>query len=253
MRLNIITLLKIILIFIINMIPLLTFLNCSYNMPIYKNENNISSSEFCFTDDMTYRILQTAMDSSINTFSIPGLQLAIKLPNDKIWTISSGTLTPKRKQGIRNDHILRISSITKLFTAALIVKAVEKGEISLSDTLAKWFPNTPNSENITVLELLNHTSGVKEILESFSIKIRSIFPHKVWKPSELDKVISKQKPYFKPGSAFHYSNSNYILLGFILEQVTGKPIKQLLEEQILAPLELNDTFYILLQLEKNLA
>jgi len=223
---------------------LVSSLNCAHNMPIYRNENKISCPEIGFKDVLTCQKLPAVLDSCINKFSIPGLQLAIRLPNDDICSISRGTLTPQRKQQIRHDHILRIGSISKIFTATLVFKAVERGELSLSDTLAKWFPGMPNSEKITVVELLNHTSGLREILESFSVKIKSIFPHKIWKPSELEKVISKQKPYFKPGAAFHYSNSNYILLGFILEKVTGKPIKQLLEEDILAPLELNNTFFL---------
>ncbi|MFZ5518037.1 MAG: serine hydrolase domain-containing protein [Candidatus Zhuqueibacterota bacterium] len=208
--------------------------------PVIRNQHEYTSQK---NQEIIIGI-QKILDQSVNDQKIPGLQLAIKFPDQSHWIGTSGTLTPKREIQLTNDSMLRIGSVTKLYTAVLTLKAVEQGKISLPDTLAKWFPGIPNSEKITLIELLNHTSGLREILESFSVKMKSIFPHKNWKPSELLKIISKQKPYFKPGTDFHYSNSNYIILGFILEHVYKKSIGSLLEDEIITPLELKSTYLL---------
>ena len=188
-----------------------------------------------------YMRIQKSLDQTINEQKIPGLQFAIRFSDSSTWEIHSGKLSFDRQIALTNDHILRIGSITKLYMAVLVLKAVEDGKILLSDSLANWYPEITNSDRITISELLNHTSGLREILESFSVKMKSIFPHKNWKQAELLKVISKQKPYFEPGTDFHYSNSNYIILGFILEQVYQKSIQQLLNDEIITPLGLKFT------------
>lgn len=76
----------------------------------------------------------------------------------------------------------------------------------------------------------------REIIESYSAKMKSIFPNKNWKQADLLKIISKQKPYFEPGTDFHYSNSNYIILGCILEKVYEKSFGNLLEDEIITAL-----------------
>jgi len=208
--------------------------------PVNRNQPEYNSQ----TNQKIIMGIQKILDQAINEQKIPGLQLVIKFPDQSQWIGTSGTLTPKREIQLTNDHVLRIGSITKLYAAVLILKVVEQGKISLSDTLANWFPEIPNSEKITITELLNHTSGLREIIESFSAKMKSIFPHKNWKPSEVLKIISKQKPYFEPGTNFHYSNSNYIILGCILEKVYEKSFGSLLEDEIITPLDLKSTYLL---------
>ena len=197
--------------------------------------------------------IQKTIDQFINDDKIPGLQLSVILADSSALQMQSGTLTFDRKYRIKNTDILRIGSITKIFTAFLVLKAAEDGKLLLSNPLSKWYPEIANSENITISELLNHTSGIREILESFSVKMKSLSPHKNWDPAELIKVISKQKPYFDPRTDFHYSNSNYIILGCILEKIYNRSIRELLADMVFSPLNLNSTHFLpITDIPKNL-
>lgn len=210
------------------------------NSPIDNNQTEYNGQ----INQQISMTIQKLIDQAINDQKIPGLQLAIKFSDQSRWMGTSGTLTLKRKMQLTNDSMLRIGSVTKLYAAVFTLKAVEQGKISLSDTLTNWFPEIPNSEKITITDLLSHTSGLREIIESFSAKMKSIFPHKNWKQSELLKIMAKQKPYFEPGTAFHYSNSNYIILGWILERISEKSFRSLLEAEIIAPLGLKSTYLL---------
>lgn len=216
-------------------------LGCGESIRYYSPANYNQSEYNSQISQGEYMEIQKILDQSINEQKIPGLQCVIRLPDSSIWAFHSGTLDFDREIKLSDDHILRIGSITKIYTAVLILKAVEEDKIELSDSLAKWYPNIAHSNIITIAELLNHTSGLREILESFSAKMKSIFPHKNWKKDELLKIISKQKPYFEPGTDFHYSNSNYIVLGCILEQIYKKSIQGLIEDKFIDHLNLKFT------------
>jgi D-alanyl-D-alanine carboxypeptidase len=140
------------------------------------------------------------------------------------------------------NHI--IGSVTKTFTAVLILKLVEEGHLSLDDPLAKWFPNYPNAETITVRHLLNHSSGIPEFLERPDVLMKSIIPWTYWEPQELIDIAAEGKSYFAPGSDWHYSNSNYLLLGLIAERITGKTAAELLREKLIDPLNLGNTYFV---------
>jgi len=134
----------------------------------------------------------------------------------------------------------RIGSISKMFTACLVLKAMEQGKLNLSDPLKNWFPAVPNSGEITIRNLLNHHSGI------FNFTNDSGYVNWCYRPrtrAEIVDFITRQKPDFKPGRKAEYSNSNFVLLSFILEDVYGKPYQTLLEERITRPLGLQQTYY----------
>ena len=133
----------------------------------------------------------------------------------------------------------RIGSISKTFTATLIMQAVEKGKLGLDQTIDKWFPRIQNAKKITVRHLLNHKSGITSFTD------RNYF---TWhtqpqtKEALLDTIVNKGID-FEPDTDFAYSNSNYVLLSFILEDVYGKSFDRVLEKQIVKPLKLKYTHY----------
>jgi D-alanyl-D-alanine carboxypeptidase len=135
-----------------------------------------------------------------------------------------------------------VGSVTKSFTAVLILKLVEEGRLSLDTPVSKWFPDLPSADEISIRHLLNHSSGIPEIIPK--VLLKSIIPSTYWKPEELVDLIAKDEPQSTPGTRFDYSNSNYILLGLIIEEVSGKPFTQLLHEQIIDPLNLEHTHFI---------
>ena len=147
------------------------------------------------------------------------------------------------EQKIPNDEhtVFCIASITKTFTAALILKLQEQGKLSVKDNISRYMPGFPNGENITIHHLLTHTSGISDYLKDKGFQ--SIDQSK---PVTLDEMISffKNKPLdFEPGTSFRYSNSGYTMLGYIIEKVTGLLYADALANYIFKPLHMEHTSY----------
>lgn len=138
------------------------------------------------------------------------------------------------------ETAFRIGSISKTFTAAMIMKAVDEGKIILSQTIDKYFPTVKNADKITVEMLLSHRSGIFNITADPSYLSWNTEPKT---EKELVKLISDYNSNFEPGSEFEYSNSNYILLSFVLEKIYKKPYSKILDELIIKPLNLKHTFF----------
>jgi len=137
----------------------------------------------------------------------------------------------------------RLGSITKQFTAMLIMQLVEEGKISLDKTVSTYLDDYPKNtgEQITVHHLLTHTSGIPNYTSFpgfFQNKSRDPYS-----PKEFTKTFADSSLVFTPGEKFAYSNSGYFLLGVIIEEVTGKTYEQALKERIFDPLNMNDTGY----------
>lgn len=134
-----------------------------------------------------------------------------------------------------------IASITKTYTAVMILQLAEKGTLKLTDALDKFYPQVPNAKNITIRQLLAHRSGIPNVIGSedsrrdTSTRIST---------EEMLALIVNAKPEFEPDSKAAYSNSGYFLLGLVVEQVTGKSYAEALREMITAPLGLNDTYMV---------
>lgn len=138
--------------------------------------------------------------------------------------------------------VFRIGSITKQYTAIAILKLVEEGKISLQDSLQEYIADFPVKEHvITVENLLTHTSGIVDYgILDFNIRnaIRIDFP-----PKQLIDSVAVLPLDFVPGSRYHYSNSNYLILGYIIEKVAGKSYASYLREAVFKPAGLHHTFY----------
>jgi D-alanyl-D-alanine carboxypeptidase len=138
----------------------------------------------------------------------------------------------------------RIGSVTKTFTATLLLKAEDEGLLSLDDTIDRYVKGVPNGDKITLRQIANMTSGIASYTEDDQwVKEWSSDPYRVWKPEELAQIGIKDSPLFDPGTEWYYSDTNYVLLGLVLEQVTGKPIGDLYREQIIGPLGLQSTSF----------
>ena len=138
--------------------------------------------------------------------------------------------------GERNDAntIYQLGSLTKPFTAEVILFLVERGKLSLHDRLSKFFPDFPNGNRITIANLLDHTSGIPgfNVDESDTI---------AWSPVSRDTILAqfiRQPLEFKPGTEYRYSNSGYFLLGMIIEKLTGMSYEAAVREYIFNPLHM---------------
>lgn len=131
----------------------------------------------------------------------------------------------------------KIGSISKVFTAVLLWQLYEKGEISFDEHLSDYFPQVPNSENITLANILKHRSGLQDYLEKIGGDESWLFVP-VASQDIIDEIV-KQGVAFAPDSTYRYSNSGYYLLTKIVEKKYGKPYREILEKQILKLLSLN--------------
>lgn len=142
-----------------------------------------------------------------------------------------------------SDTKFRLGSVTKQFTAALILQLVEEGKLQLHEPISTYLPSYPKdkADKITIHDLLTHSSGIPNYT-SFPgfMKNSSRDPYT---PEEFVKIFADSSLQFEPGEKFSYSNSGYFLLGYIIGKVTGKPYEEVLQERILDPLNMNDTGY----------
>jgi CubicO group peptidase (beta-lactamase class C family) len=152
--------------------------------------------------------------------------------------IGHSQINGTEKKPLTGANRFRIASITKTFTAVMILQLVEEGKLKLTDTLDKFFPQVPNAQKITILQILSHRSGIPNVRRDQA----------TWKPgapvtkNEMLALIVKGIPEFEPDTKNSYSNSGYFLLGLILEKLTGKPYDQALEERINSRIGLKDTY-----------
>ena len=133
----------------------------------------------------------------------------------------------------------RVGSITKMFTAARIFQLVEENKLKLSDTLDKFFPQIPNAQKITLAQMLGHRSGIFNVTENPDF--RSLKTQAKTR-DEMVALIAKSKPAFEPGEKAQYSNSNYVLLGYIVEKAGGKSYEEALKQRITSKIGLRDTY-----------
>jgi D-alanyl-D-alanine carboxypeptidase len=129
--------------------------------------------------------------------------------------------------------------------ATVVLQLVAEHRLSLGDTIARWLPGlAPGGASMTVQELLQHTSGIYSYSSDPGFQqALAADPTRVWRPTELVRIAVAHPPLFPPGTAFVYSNTDYVLLGLIIQAVTGHPVGQQLQARIFRPLGLRDTYY----------
>ncbi len=160
------------------------------------------------------------------------------------WSYAAGFASIPDKQPLSLENTFRIGSVTKTMVATVALQLIDEGKLSLTDKLSKFFPQYPKADSVTILMLLNMRSGI------FSYTSDSLFNHlvfgggnptKVWTPQELVDL-SFNHPYdFSPGTSYYYCNTNYIILGLIIEQITGNQLDAELNTRIFQKLQLTNT------------
>ncbi|NQY10655.1 MAG: beta-lactamase family protein [Flavobacteriales bacterium] len=138
------------------------------------------------------------------------------------------------------DTKFKIASITKTYTATIIMLLIEEEKLRLTTHLNEFFPNIVNSEIITIEQMLQHRSGIQGFASNENIEEFSSTPIS---SADLVKKIETYESDFEPGSKFMYSNPNYCLLGFIAEEIEKKSLGEVMQERIFDPLSLKDTYY----------
>jgi D-alanyl-D-alanine carboxypeptidase len=191
----------------------------------------------------TRAALDAAFKKSFKESGAPGAVAAVRTP-EGAWVGTLGVADRASKEPMQADMHQRIGSVTKTFTTTLLLQAEDEGLLSLDDTIDQYIKGVPNGDKITLRQMANMTSGIASYTADDQwVKEWSSDPYRVWKPEELAQAGIKDSPLFDPGTEWFYSNTNYVLLGLVLEQVTGKPIGDLYREQIIEPLGLKNTSF----------
>jgi D-alanyl-D-alanine carboxypeptidase len=140
------------------------------------------------------------------------------------------------------DTLFSIGSISKTFVAATLGRLAQRGTIGLDDPLSKYLPDFPNAANISLRQMLNHTSGIREPFDDQNMADAILAnPAQPWTTAQVLSWIGGT-PYFAPGAGYHYSNANFILLGEVIEKATGQSLASLVRSEFLTPLGLSHTF-----------
>lgn len=184
--------------------------------------------------------LQNLLDQQVKRQGILGMVMAVRLADGTVIWDTSGYTSPSGKERWSANTASQIASVTKTFTAVVVMQLIEEGKLSLDDPVDTWFPEQPNGDEITVRMLLSHTSGLANYTTTFGTDLEKWT--REWAPEGLIGEANKAGPVGVPGgSAAHYSNTNYIMLGLIIEKVTGNSWAHEVESRITKPLGLIDT------------
>jgi D-alanyl-D-alanine carboxypeptidase len=157
--------------------------------------------------------------------------------------VGAARLDPRRPLRVRDEF--RVGSITKTVIATITLQLVGEGRLRLGDTVERWLPGmVPNGSAITIRMLLNHTSGIFNYTDDAHWNAAVLAnPYRYWSPEELVAVATAHPPLFPPGHGLAYSNTGYILVGLVLEKVTGQPVQDLVTQRVVRPLRLHGTFF----------
>ena len=182
---------------------------------------------------------------TMTTSTLPGMAVSIEVPGRRgSYRKAYGVGDVKTGAPFALDGHLRIASITKTFTATLILRLVDKGRLSLDDHLAQYVQGIRNGRQITVRQLLNMTAGVFSFTEDQAFgDAFDRDPLMRFTPADALAIIRNHDPDFPPGEGWHYSDSNYVLLQLIAERATGRSIAALMEDEVIEPLGLEGTSY----------
>ena len=193
--------------------------------------------------------IQYTLDSIVEANGLPGLNLCLITGHGQSEIYSSGYAHMETGIALTPDHILFSGSIGKTYAAAVIMQLVDEGKINLSDRFldffadSVWLAELPNIQSITIRMLLQHTSGLPEYVMKPEIwSDLNKDPDRVWTYRERMSYISGDEPVHEAGKGWGYSDTGYVLLGMLIERITGKHYYDVVQDRLLTPLNLTDTY-----------
>ena len=188
--------------------------------------------------------LQPKLAALVKDYAVTGAVVLVRSPELGDWSTAIGTRTWHGSDPVTlGDHI-RIGSNTKAWTGTVILQLVDEGKIGLKDPVSKYLDRVPNGDNITITQLLNMSSGLANYsTDPVLNEQQDTNPTRAWTPAELVAMGLSQPPAFPPGKGFLYSNTNTVLLGQIIEKLTGAPVEQAFKTRIFDRLGLKESSF----------
>lgn len=194
----------------------------------------------------TTKKMNQELDATMATYKIPGCVAGEWVPTRGTFFVAKGKADLKTGRPVKTSDKFRIASITKTFTATMVLILADEGKLSLDDKVSQYLPNAPNAQNITIRQLLNHTSGIRDEdpsgawAEYFKDTTKML---RRFTPEEVVQLYTGGKAQEEPGKEWMYSNAGYVVLGVLIEKVSGKTVPDYCEEKIAGPLGLSNTYF----------
>jgi D-alanyl-D-alanine carboxypeptidase len=186
--------------------------------------------------------LKPAIDEVVAELGIVGAVVMVRSPELGDWSTAIGTRTYQGDDPVTVDDHVRIGSNTKTMTATVILQLVQEGLLKLDDPVSTYRPDVPNGENITIAQLLDMRSGLGNYSTDLTLnEQQDSDPGRVYTAEELIAMGLAMPPEFAPGDGWFYSNTNYVLLGAIIEKLTGHPVEEEFATRIFERLGLEGT------------
>lgn len=194
--------------------------------------------------------LQNKLEMTIEKHSFPGATMGIVLPDGKSISLAAGFEDPQKPSPMKRNSRMFCGSTGKTFVSAVVLQLAEKGRLKLDDQVKSyfdakmdaWFFELPQANSITIRNLLNHTSGLpRYIFQPAFLKDLTKNPLAPRSPQECLSFLRNTQPRHVVGKGWFYSDSNYLLLGLIIERVTRQSFYENVSNRILRPLQLTDT------------
>ena len=215
--------------------------------------SRLKADSFLFGDAQLAKTLQANLNQSLaDNPNATGLAGAVFAPDGSVWQGFAGLANRETGAPVDANSIFGVGSFTKPIVATTVLQLYEEGKLNLSDTLSQWLPdlskNIANADRVTIRQLLGHTGGVPDYLLQPEARAQffddpKAFFNRTASPQELLSYIQGKPALAEPGATFSYSNSDYVLLGQIVEKVTGSTLASQLRSRIFEPLGLSQTFY----------
>lgn len=199
--------------------------------PLTQNDKDLAAAVDKFTD------------SVLAAGNQPGMIISITCGDKVIYEKGKGLAILESKTPMESGMRFKIGSVTKTFTTTVLLQLVDEGRLKLDDSIDKFFPNVPNAKNITVRMLGDMSSGIYNYTDAKEFEDSTdANPLKKWKPEELVEIGTRNKPYFEPGKDWHYSNTTTVMLGMIIEKLTGSTLAKEIKSRICDKLGLKQTY-----------
>ncbi|MCU0456390.1 MAG: beta-lactamase family protein [Bacteroidales bacterium] len=204
---------------------------------------NFADSSLANPGNSKYQALLEEMTGN----GVVGVEMAVYKNNSGMWLGASGKASLHDGVDMKPCNKTRVGSTIKMFTAAIVFKLQEEGKLDLDDRIAdhlggETIDRIRNADKATIRQLLHHSSGIYNYIQNLKFQTASLNDLvREWHAEDLLKYAYNQQPYFGPSEDVFYSNTNYILLGLLIEKIEGKPLYQVFDEGIIEPLGLAGT------------
>lgn len=185
--------------------------------------------------------IDAAAASASAEAAAPGAMVFVQT-REGTFSKAYGLADPATGAPMTTDMYLRVGSVTKTFTVTLVAQLAEEGKLSLADPIGDYVDGVPNGDTVTLSQLADMTSGVASYTTDEGwLDAYFSDPGRAWEPRELIDIGIAMPPLFEPGADFNYSNTNTVLLGAVVEKVTGQDVETVFAERIFEPLGLSGT------------